>query len=105
VVAQHRDDGAGIVGGDRLAEGIVGRQDRRPLLEARLVLRQQLAEDALALGELLLDRLARDLRVGAHHQEGADALHQHQQQHEEHHDARAQPRKTRPAAPGAAVHQ
>jgi hypothetical protein len=93
VVAEHRDDGAGVVGGDRLAEAVVGGQDRRALLEPRLVLREQLAEDALALAELLLDGLARDLRVGAHHQQRAHALHQHQQRHEEHDDARAEPRE------------
>ena len=63
MVAEDREDGAGIVGGDRLAESEIGRQDRRALLEPRLVLRQQLAEDALALLQLLLDRLPRDLRL------------------------------------------
>ena len=87
MVAQHRDDGAGVVGGDRLAEGEVRREYLRALLEPRLALQQELPEDALALLELLVDRLARDLRVGLDHEEGAQPLHQHQQHHEEHHQA------------------
>ena len=40
-----------------------------------------------------------------HHQHGADALHQHQQRHEEHDDARAQVREARKVVPGRFGHQ
>ena len=88
VVAQHRDHGGDVAGADRLAEGEVGRQDRRALLEPRLVLREQLAEHALALLQLrsmvwrAICELARITRTGA------QTLHEHQQHHEEEHEPR-----------------
>ena len=98
VVVQHRQDRRAVVGGDRLAEGEIRREDLRPLLEACLVLREELAEHALALLELLVDRLARDLRGRLDDEEGAQSLHKDEESHEERDDARPETLQPRPFA-------